>query len=161
MANGSLPEGYTWYADIAEMYHNRYGYLPWDDRHYVKLNGSYHLPWGVILGAGFGWRSGRPYNRLGQIGEVVDDTNAFDAFGAQYFIDPRGSHRLGSVWWLDLRLSKDFNIRDTELSVILDVFNVANNQFVLSRREIDGAAWGTANFWQPPGNVVVGLKYSF
>ena len=65
VAGAGQAEGYSYYGDIPETIHNRYGYLPWDDRHYVKLNGSYHLPWGIIMGTGIGWRSGRPYTRIG------------------------------------------------------------------------------------------------
>ncbi len=162
IANGQQAEGTTEAFDMTEAGINRYGYLPWDDRHYLKLNGSYHLPWGIIAGAGIGWRSGRPYTRIGIVGDYRlpgTNTNAFD--GWDYYTEPRGSNRLGHIWWLDLRLTKDFNIGDTELSVILDAFNVTNNQFITGRREDDVANFGTANSWQQAGNFVVGLKYSF
>jgi len=162
VANAGQAEGTTEAFDMYEAGFNRYGYAPWDDRHYLKLNGSYHLPWGIIAGAGVGWRSGRPYTRIGQVGDYLlpgPNTNAFD--GWDYYTEPRGSNRLGHLWWLDLRLTKDFNIGDSELSVILDAFNVTNNQFVGSRREDDNDVFGTANGWQQAGHFVVGLKYSF
>ncbi len=162
VANGLQSEGTTEAFDMYEAGVNRYGYAPWDDTHYFKLNGSYHLPWGLIAGAGFGWRSGRPYTRIGIVGDYTlpgTNTNAFD--GWDYYTEPRGSNRMSNVWWLDLRLTKDFNIRDTELSVILDAFNVTNNQAVTSRREDDVENFSTANGWQQAGNFVVGLKFSF
>jgi len=162
VANGNQSEGTTEAFDMYEAGVNRYGYLPWDDRHYLKLNGSYHLPWGVIAGVGIGWRSGRPYTRIGQVGDYLlpgTNTNAFN--GWDYYVTERGSERLGNVWWIDLRVTKDFNIGDTELSVIVDAFNVTNNQYILSRREDDNDAFGTSNAWQQAGNFVVGLKYSF
>ena len=144
------------------MTHNRYGDLLWDDRHFVKLNGSYHLPWGIILGAGFGWRSGRPYLHGGWASDHLlpgTNTNAFNNY--VYSLDPPGTHRMGHAWWLDLRLIKDFSIRDTELSVILDAFNVTNNQFVIRRWYWDDETFGQATDWMDAGTFVVGLKYSF
>jgi outer membrane receptor for ferrienterochelin and colicin len=163
LANSGQAEGLNVYADFAEVLYNRYGYLPWDDRHYLKLNGSYHLPWGIILGTGMGWRSGRPYNRIASA--MPDSVGGISGYSGQYYLDPRGSHRLGHVWWMDLRATKDFNIGDTELSVIVDAFNVWNSQFVLSRQSTDSelptSTWGEANGWMGAGNFVVGLKYSF
>jgi len=162
VANGNQSEGTTEAFDMTEAGINRYGYAPWDDRHYVKLNGSYHLPWGIVAGAGFIWRSGRPYSRIGIVSDYTlpgTDTDAFD--GWDYYVEPRGSYRLGHLWQLDLRVSKDFSIGDSELSVILDAFNVTNNQFIGSRREDDVQNFGTANAWQGAGNFVVGVKYSF
>jgi len=164
LANDGQSEGLNVYADFAEVMYNRYGYLPWDDRHYLKLNGSYHLPWGVILGTSFFWRSGRPYERVTDQPEV----NGADEFGygGQYFLDQRGSHRLGHIWLFDLRATKDFNIGDTELSVIIDAFNVFNVQHVGARVEFDTqdpetSNWGDPSGWVGPGNFNIGVKYSF
>ncbi len=162
VAGAGQAEGYSYYGDIPETIHNRYGYLPWDDRHYVKLNGSYHLPWGIVAGTSFGWRSGRPYTRAGLVEDYAPiDDYPFNGYNYQYFVEPRGSYRLGSVWWLDLRVSKDFNIKDTELSVLVDFFNVTNNQYVTGRRERDTSSFGVATDWQNAGSIVFGVKYSF
>jgi len=161
IANQSQYEGLNYYGDFAETMHNAYGYLPWDDLHYLKFHGAYHLPWGLILGCSGAWRSGRPFNRIGLVSRYIDDTNVFDNYWYSYFVDPRGSHRLGHVWWIDLRLTKDFNLADTELSVIIDAFNISNNQFVVGRHQWDDQLWGQASTWQGPGTFVLGLKCSF
>ena len=163
LANSGQAEGLNVYADFAEVLYNRYGYLPWDDRHYLKLNGSYHLPWGIIAGTSMGWRSGRPYNRISA--NLPESAENFSGYTSQYYLDPRGSYRLGHVWWMDLRATKDFNIGDTELSVIVDAFNVWNNQFVLGRQSTDSqnenSTWSHATGWMGAGTFTVGLKYSF
>ncbi len=163
IANSGQAEGLNVYADFQEVLYNRYGILPWDDTHYLKLNGSYHAPWGIILGTSIGWRSGRPYNRVGA--NLPPSADNFSGYTSQYYLEERGSYRLGHVWWMDLRASKDFNIGDTELSVILDFFNVWNNQFVLGRQSTDSenenSTWSNATAWMGAGNVVVGLKFSF
>jgi len=162
VAGAGLAEGYSYYGDIPETIHNRYGYLPWDDRHFAKMHGSYHLPWGIVAGAAFGWRSGTPYTRRGLVEDYAPiDNYPFNGYDYQYFVEPRGSYRNGGVWWLDLRVSKDFNIKDTQLSLLVDLFNVTNNQFVTERRERDTSSFGVATEWQDPGSIIFGAKYSF
>jgi len=150
--------GLSVYGDIEEMHYNRYGNLPWDDAQYLKLNGSYHLPLGFIVGASFNWRSGRPYNRID--GELPEGAENF-FYGNQYYLDQRGKHRLGSIWWLDLRLRKDFEIGPTLLSLTADAFNATSNQFVTGRREINAVDWGEADSWMRAGYFMVGGKLSF
>ena len=151
-------EGLSVYADFEEMKYNRYGNLPWDDEQYLKLNGSYHLPLGFIVGASLNWHSGRPFNRIDP--NMPEEAWNF-GYTRQYYLDPRGSHRLGSVWWLDLRLRKDFEIGPTMLSLTADAFNLTNNQHVTGRYEIDTSNWGEANNWMGAGYFVLGGKLSF
>ena len=151
-------EGLDIYADFEEMTYNRYGYLPWDDKQYLKINGSYHLPWGIIVGASLNWRSGRPYNRIDP--NLPYEARNFGGYTNQYFLDPRGSHRMGSAWWLDLRLRKDFEIGPTTLSLTADAFNLTNNQTVIGRSETD-YYHGLANSWMQSGYFVLGGRFSF
>ncbi len=165
--NDFMPEAMQPFGDFAELrYFNHYGVVHYDIRHLLKLNGSYHLPWGIIIGAVFNWRTGTPYYRLGRIYDYLLPGTASDAFiGFQsyymYPVDPPGTHRLGNAWQLDLRLTKDINIGDTSLSLTLDAFNVTNNQFVLSRVWSDNESWSEADGWMEAGTFVVGLKFSF
>jgi len=161
VAGEGAAEGLDVYADFAEVIVNRHGDLPWDDRHVVKAAGSYHLPFGMIVGGIFNWRSGRPYNRIGTISDAVVETIFLDHYGHAHYLDPRGSHRLGHVWWLDLRLSKDFAIGEQNLRLMLDAFNVTNNQTVTRRDERDGPNWGQPTGWMEAGYFVLGARYSF
>ncbi len=163
LANSGQSEGLNVYGDFQEVIEKRYGILPWDDTHYLKLNGSYHMPWGIVLGTSIGWRSGRPYNRISA--NLPPTADNFSGYTSQFYLEERGSYRLGHVWWMDLRAAKDFNIGDTELQVILDFFNVWNNQFVLARQSSDSlnenSTWSNATAWMGAGNLVVGLRFSF
>ncbi len=134
--------GWSEYADFAETKYNRHGELPWDDQHYLKFNGSYHLPLGFIVGGSLNWRSGRPYNQILQVVPPGRSGQFPAATMRQYYLEQRGSHRLGSAWWIDLRLRKDFEIGPTVLSLTADAFNLTNNQQVTGRYEIDGDHWG-------------------
>jgi outer membrane receptor protein involved in Fe transport len=152
------PEGLDLYADFEEMKHNRYGNLPWDDRAYVKINGSYHLPLGFIIGAGLNYRSGRPYSRIDNT--VPGDGGQFNYRDA-YYLDQRGSERMGSVWWLDLRLRKDFEIGPTVLSLTADAFNLTNNQKAIGIYEVDLYYYEEPNRWMGAGYFVLGGRLSF
>ncbi len=153
-----FPEGYSIYADFEEMKYNRYGSLPWDDRQYFKINGSYHLPLGFIIGASINYRTGRPYNRIDPY--LPEEARNF-GYTNQYYIDPRGSYRMDSVWWLDLRLRKDFEIGPTTLSLTADAFNLTNSQDAIGRSEIDTYYWGQDNAWMGAGYFVLGGKLTF
>ena len=120
---------------------------------------------GIILGAGFGWRSGRIYYRLGNVSDNLlpgTNTNLFNSWGPYYSLDPPGTHRLGHAWWLDLRLIKDFSIGDTELSVIVDAFNVTNNQTGYNiQNKFNSAGYGDPRSYFDPRRFQVMAKIEF
>jgi outer membrane receptor protein involved in Fe transport len=147
------------YADFAEMKYNRYGNLPWDDEQYLKVNGSYHLPLGLIVGASLNWRSGWPYNRIAS--DLPEGTGNIPRYANLYYLDPRGSHRVGSAWWLDLRLRKDFEAGPTTISLTADAFNLTNNQTVTRRHGRIADGWGEDSAWIRAGYFVLGGKLTF
>ncbi len=157
--NDYAAEGLSVYADFEEMKHNRYGKLPWDDQQYLKLNGSYHLPLGFIVGASLNWRSGRPYSRIDP--RLPETAGYIAGYTGQYYLDPRGSNRLGSAWWLDLRLRKDFAIGPTTLSLTADAFNLTNNQHVIGRSELYTYYYEEPTAWMRAGYFVLGGKLAF
>ena len=159
VVNDPYSEGRSLYADFEEMKYNRYGNLPWSDQQYLKINGSYHLPLGFIIGGSLNWRSGRPYSRIDV--NLPYEAQNFYGYSGQYYLDPRGSERIGSAWWLDLRLRKDFAIGPTTLSLTADAFNLTNNQDVINRYEIDSWRHGDANGWMGAGYYVLGGRLSF
>jgi outer membrane receptor for ferrienterochelin and colicin len=157
--------GVSVYADFAEMKENRYGSLPWDDAAYLKFAGSYHLPFGFIVGGTINWRSGRPYNRIDYW--LPEGAEGFHGYGGQYFLEHRGYERLDSVWWIDLRLRKDFDIGPTTLSLTADAFNLTNNQDVIGVSEYYSSSgqypisYGEPNTWMRAGYFVAGARFSF
>jgi hypothetical protein len=125
-SNGQTDPNISTQYDFRELLTNRYGPLPNDRPHNIKLQGSYFIPFGnnkLVLGLAFNASSGTPIEVLGaspQIGE------------AEVFVLPRGSGgRTPWVTQLDLhvsysrKLGKLFNFE-----AYWDVFNVANQQAV-------------------------------
>ena len=160
----TFAEGLSTYADITETYYNRYGELPWDDEQYFKFNGSYHLPLGFIVGTSINWRSGRPYNMVTNLNPY--ESGYIAGYGDEYYLEPRGSFRMGSAWWIDLRLRKDFAIGPTVLSLTADAFNLTNNQHTVAVYERyynhpDATPVGTPTNWMRAGYFVLGGKLTF
>jgi len=58
------PEGYwTSYLDNPRQDQYYWSWNSWDRRHVIKIDGSYHLPFGIELGAGIYWSTGTPYSK--------------------------------------------------------------------------------------------------
>jgi len=157
VAYDDYSEGLDIYADFAEMKYNRYGSLPWDDKQYLKVAGSYHLPLGFIIGGTLNYRSGRPYNLMGYLPEEAWEFG----YSGYYFLEPRGSERLDSVMWVDLRLRKDFDFAGVVLSLTADAFNLTNEQDVIAVYENDSYYHGEATRWMQAGYYVLGARLSF
>jgi hypothetical protein len=100
----------------------RYGLLPQDRTHEIKMQTAYQWDSGLSVGALFEFVSGRPVSR----------TMAFplqEPGGGVLFASPRGgAGRLPDLWHLDLRAQYAFKLHRTDLSIILDLFNVTNRQ---------------------------------
>ena len=101
------------------------GPLNTDARHKVTLAATYLAPWDIRLAGMFRYRSATPYTRF--LGSDADG-DGFDtdlAPGVAHVNDARGD----SFSQLDVRGSKTFRFTgDTALEVILDVFNVLNEE---------------------------------
>ncbi|HUD73190.1 MAG TPA: hypothetical protein VMQ62_14615, partial [Dongiaceae bacterium] len=112
------------------------GYLDFDQRHVVKVNGITYLPRDWTLGMAATWSSGLPYS-------VVSRFFALDNTGYQQYRtrfgrtvadgdtvvfagEPRNAHRNGSVLDLNVRTSKNFVIGRNAGAVFLEVFDLLN-----------------------------------
>jgi hypothetical protein len=129
-------------------------------RYQFNASGLYQLAYGINLAASLVAREG---------------------FGTPYFVTARSSdptftrkrvlladpdeERLPGVVNLDLRVGKSFNIRDKELALDLDLFNVLDRSTVLGE-QYDAAATGSTQFRQPleimnPRLARVGVRFRF
>lgn len=157
--------GYTQNAgsdfDLPIHYINRYGYASLDNRHYVKLNGYFFLPYDFSIGFNAFFRTGRPYTKYtdrwgydfdGPCDEETREGCEYPAppvYGT-YFLEKRGSHRLSSIWWIDFQVSKGFRIAEgVNVKAILSINNLTNNEFVLGRN----SRWNSTNPNDPDGGT--------
>ena len=143
--------------------------LPNDRTHQLKLYGSYLFDFGLGLGASVYAGSGRPltpmaanpvYDRAGEIPEAPRASGIVteDGFAA----------RTPSEWTFDLHADYPIPAGRGRLIVLLDIFNVANHQGVLTYDQNTEVAFGVANpdfgrrtAYQPPRRVRLAVRYEF
>jgi len=113
---------------------NNWGVPDTYDREYLlKLSGTYIFPYGIVFSAYFAHQQGRPFNRTIAV-RLNQGRRTIAA-------EPRGSKRLPSQTYLDLRLEKDFRIWKTaRLKLILDVWNIFNADYYSYVAETNAAS---------------------
>ena len=129
-------------------------------RYQINASGLYQLPYGINVAGNLVARDGfgQPYYAT----EASSDAAAPEK--RVLLIDPDES-RLPGVVSLDIRVGKTFAIRDSELALDLDVFNVLNKSTVLGR-QYDVTATGSTGFNQPleimnPRLARIGVRFRF
>ncbi|MGE3276699.1 MAG: carboxypeptidase regulatory-like domain-containing protein [Vicinamibacterales bacterium] len=107
--------------------------LPWT----FTLSGSYMLPKDVMLSSKYTARAGDPLNRTATFGglttsQVSETVN----------VQQRGEDRTETVnQFLDLRVSKRFQMGLASFEGAVDLFNVLNANHVLQQNESLGSSW--------------------
>ena len=114
--------------DIPSFLQNAEGKLRADRPVNFKVHSSYRFPFGLTVSEGFYYTSGSPISAQGPELE--------NGYGdGTIFLQPRGSlGRTDNVWSLDLHADYAlplFRGTNRSISLILDVFNVTNEQAVL------------------------------
>jgi hypothetical protein len=129
-------------------------------RYQFNASALYQLPWGINVAGNLVAREGfgQPFY------ETVESSDASAPEKRVLLVDPDAS-RLPGAMSLDLRAGKTFAIRDKELALDLDLFNVLNNSTVLGR-QYDTTATGSTGFNQPleimnPRLVRLGVRFRF
>lgn len=116
------------YIDVPQTYVNRFGYLPWDVKDAVKIQGFYQVPLRserqrLTIGTVFNYASGPVYaknrNNRGLVpGEAIAE-----------FFEPRGSRRVPGTWNADLSFNYGFAFnKRVNFEFRTEIFNVTDNQ---------------------------------
>jgi hypothetical protein len=115
---------------------SEYGYLDFDQRHVVKLNGTVFLPGDWQMGAAASWSSGLPYSVISRFFAV--DNASYSQFrtrfgytlvessGARFVSLPRNSERNAAVLDINLSARRSFVIGRNTAGISLEVFNLLN-----------------------------------
>ncbi|HEV8701378.1 MAG TPA: hypothetical protein VGV60_08925, partial [Candidatus Polarisedimenticolia bacterium] len=115
-----------------------YGYLDYDQRHVVKLNGAAFLPGDWQVGASATWSSGLPYSVISRFfgSDNADYQQYRTRFGytllasgqePRFIPVRRNSGRNDSILDLNLRVRKAVVIGRTAAALVFEVFNVLNS----------------------------------
>ncbi len=116
---------------------NEAGYLDYDQRHVVKLNGLTFLPGGWQLGFATTWSSGLPYSALSRF--FAFDNAGYQQFRTQFGTaavengelvfneEQRNSRRNHSILDLNVRASKSFVIGRSAAGLFVEAYNLLNS----------------------------------
>jgi outer membrane receptor protein involved in Fe transport len=173
--NGQLDPNITSLFDLPSLLEGATGLLPNDREYQFKLYGSYLWPFRLTTGFNFQYLDGTPISQLG----------AHSLYGLdERFVTPRGSFgRTPDVWNLDLSLQYPIALGGSDLKLIVDVFNITDEQeaTVVDQTwnfafptdpdpscggDDAGCEFGNPNFgealaYQTPRTIRLGAKYSF
>jgi hypothetical protein len=137
---------------------NSEGYNLSDTTHVFKIHGSYVLPFDIVSGVNFIYRSGYRYNNLFRPpGFVLEDYRRYNLRG-----ESRGAFRYPNLVRLDLRFDKQFMLGKNRLSVLLDIYNVFNANTVLeTQNEVYNPNYGKVSAIVNPRQFLVGIRFHF
>lgn len=162
---------------------NDFGPLSLDSTHQIKLNGSYHAPYGVVLGMSYLGMTGYPIRSfVSEIGGTFGGATYFqfirgvhyprtDANGVQYVessvtlpVEPRGTHRVDFRNILNLRAEKTFRVgTDRRLGVVVDVLNVFNSSAVthVQAQRVEFVNFRLPELIESPVRARIGVRFLF
>ena len=169
----------SFYQSPSRVLVNSRGRLRNDRTHELKVLAGYRIP-RIELAVNIYWRalSGRTYTPFQRFGTdaLNFSTYHFPASGREPLLEPRGSRRLPTESYLDLRIEKAFSIGGGggRIGVYADITNVFNEDTVtdaLTRVPAtslfvgpgDSVAvpFGAPSSVIPPRQIVLGARWSF
>ncbi len=157
-----------WDIPSARWSGNRYGYLPTDRTHMVKLISGYQWDNGLLVGGSLRADTGRPINRIA-------DWPQNDPGYGKLFVTPRGeAGRLPSTLTINLHVEYAIKIKRSTLTLFADVLNLFNKQYEFTVEEtfyqtkahwsdpnIANDSWGKTMKRTEPRAGAVGFRWSF
>jgi hypothetical protein len=150
---------------------NAYATQPGTIPHVFKAAGSYHMPFGVLLGANYRWNSGarlsRTYSDFGRNLPLPSET-PYEFNGAtDTWIQPGVIGTLENPSWgqLDLRAEYKRSFGGLGTEFFVDIFNVTNNQDAIRIQDLVAGSGGTdfmeATRFLDPRRFFLGARLSF
>jgi hypothetical protein len=153
----------------------RDNYLNFDSTYVFKVDSTVELPWKFSASVNFQHYTGYPIQPTSFLGgdTFVDSSGntqtKLNQGSEQIILQPAGRVRLPSINLLNLRLARDFKVRDRfTIKPLIDLFNLPNRQTVVSVTQTLPSTFGDPNStYLLPTNTVnpfiarVGLKIDF
>ncbi len=151
---------------------NAFGPTDLDAALVFKAQGTYKLPWEIMVSGLFLYNSGFPL-------DIANTSGAAGARVARFFradypqmvvepfidvpIEPRGSERQDAQYLTSVRFEKKFKVRKGQLGLIADVFNAFNTVSVIN---VQSLRLDAPNFLMPeaitqPRTARFGIRYEF
>jgi hypothetical protein len=146
---------------------NRNGnYLNLDATYVLKIDSTYELPWKVGTSVNFQHYTGFPLQPTETFGVPDGNITAAhpnpDVISESVILQPAGIQRLPSVNMLNLRLSREFAVREKwRLIPTVDFFNVTNAQTVIGEVSTFGSSYLFPFSTINPFVTRFGLRFTF
>jgi len=132
---------------------NGEGNLTYDPTHMLKIQGTYVLPLGIYASAYVRAITGQAWAR-----EVRDRLPSPDRRRVYYRTEPRGSEHYPLQKIVDVRLEKTFMISEKyRLGVMLDIFNLLNDDTIRSWGETWGYDWNPGDYPSTDGHELYSI----
>ena len=122
-------------------FYNFDGYLPDHRKNRFKVNGYWLLPYDITIGFDGFWSSKGHITPTASCSTMSSaPTEAFDFYGVDrslldycisgydLFVEPRGSVTTKSIWQLDMQFSKAFRVGSVDLTAVVTVLNILDNE---------------------------------
>jgi hypothetical protein len=120
----------------------------------IKVAGAWHAPGDVRIGSVARYQDGQPFSRV----VVVPDLRQ----GADFVMAiPRGRARYTFAITWDARVEKVFRVGRSQLSAVLEVFNLLDNVNETEEDIVTGPEYRTPTFLQPPRTFRGGVRIAF
>jgi len=120
----------------------------------LKTAAVYEFPKDIHVGLAARYQDGEHFTRNVIFQGFTQGPEAVRAFR-------NGRTRFTFVMTVDVRLRKGFTVGGRKFNVILDAYNVFNQQLQVEEFDVDGPIWRRTTAVQPPRVVHLGLRVAF
>jgi hypothetical protein len=154
-------------ADSAgtQLWDNKYGDLAGDQRHKVKLYGSYAFPWQGKLGIFAVYQSGQHWqaNSYLPYRALILATGSTSTSDTDRYAEAAGSRVMPAHYQVDMNYTQTFwKHKNMGLTGTLDLFNVFNRQTPYAFNEsMNGGQFAVPQAYMAPRRTQLGVKFTF
>ena len=125
-----------------------------DRSHTIKVAGIYRFPWRVRVGAMARYQDGQPFARVVIVPDLTQGTSVVRGY-------VNGGTAFTYTGTLDIRVQKAFTTGRSEVTAMLDVYNLPNLGNEVTERVVSGPMFRTPTELQPPRTALVGVRVTF
>jgi hypothetical protein len=133
---------------------NARGQLFQDRSHVVKIAGVYRFPARIRLGAILRYQDGQPFTRLVIASNLTQGPTAVRSYA-------NGGSAFTYTGTLDIRVQKVFTTGRSEVTAVVDVYNLTNLDNEVAEYVVSGPMFRTPTARQPPRTALAGVRVTF
>jgi hypothetical protein len=130
------------------------GQLFQDRSHTGRIAGVYRFPLGIRLGAIARYQDGQPFARLVVVPGLTQGPTAIRNYA-------NGGTAFTYTGTLDVRVQKAFPAGRSQVTALLDVYNLPNLGNEVTEYVVSGPMFRAPTALQPPRTAVVGVRLTF